>query len=382
MLLRLGFILFLAITMLIQPQEVISGATQGLALWWQFVLPALLPFFILSELMLSVGFVRLFGVLLEPLMRPLFRLPGCASFVIAMGYTSGFPMGAILANRLYEQGDLTKKQAEHLIAFTNNPSLGFIFGAVAVGMMRQAQLGVVIAASVYLANLLVGLCLRFLHPRPVLSANFGVSFRQQLLQCLQPQPQAPLPAGQLLGQAIRASIQTTLSVGGFIVFFSVVIRLLTQWHIFTLLAALPHMLLPCISTERWAALFSGFIEMTIGCRNVVAAFPDSAWQVSLVCLLMGWNGLSILAQVAGLIDRSLSLKPYVYARLLHALLVVCLSRLFLALAHVPTLRLPHEFSMRGAIHFTWLLSFQSFLCLSLILCALGIICRVVIRQTH
>jgi len=51
-------------------------------------------FFIVAELMVSLGFVNFLGVIMEPIMRPLFRLPGCSSLVIVMGFTSGFPIGA------------------------------------------------------------------------------------------------------------------------------------------------------------------------------------------------------------------------------------------------------------------------------------------------
>jgi len=56
----------LALAMFINPQEVVHSAGNGLSLWWNYVLPALLPFFILSELLLASGFVHFMGVLLEP----------------------------------------------------------------------------------------------------------------------------------------------------------------------------------------------------------------------------------------------------------------------------------------------------------------------------
>ena len=133
-------VLFLAAGMFIYPQEMLSAATGGISLWWQYVLPALLPFFILSELLMAEGIVHFLGVMLEPLMRPIFRLPGKASFVVAMGYTSGFPMGAVLTARLRKEGALSREEGEHLLAFTNNPSPGFMFGAVASGMLGRPAL--------------------------------------------------------------------------------------------------------------------------------------------------------------------------------------------------------------------------------------------------
>ncbi len=40
-------------------------------------------------MILSFGIVHFFGTLLDPLMRPLFRVPGIGGFVMAMGFASG-----------------------------------------------------------------------------------------------------------------------------------------------------------------------------------------------------------------------------------------------------------------------------------------------------
>lgn len=62
--------------MLLYPQAAYQGACRGLETWSVHLVPSLLPFFIVADLLLSMGFVRFLGVLLEPIMRPLFRLPG------------------------------------------------------------------------------------------------------------------------------------------------------------------------------------------------------------------------------------------------------------------------------------------------------------------
>ena len=62
--------------------------------------PALLPFFIGSEILMGLGVVHYLGVLLEPLMRPVFNVPGVGSFVIAMGLASGFLVGGNISTQM------------------------------------------------------------------------------------------------------------------------------------------------------------------------------------------------------------------------------------------------------------------------------------------
>jgi nucleoside recognition membrane protein YjiH len=53
------------------------------------VFPSLLPFFILSDVLLSTGMVRYLGVWFKLLMRPIFNVPGVGSFVFSMELAAG-----------------------------------------------------------------------------------------------------------------------------------------------------------------------------------------------------------------------------------------------------------------------------------------------------
>jgi len=328
----------LAFGMFIYPQEVLSSAGGGLTLWWRFVLPALLPFFILSELLMASGFVHFLGVLLESFMRPVFRLPGKAAFVVAMGYTSGFPMGAVLTARLRNDGEITREEGERLLAFTNNPSPGFMFGAVASGMLGKPSLGILLAGSVYLANLIVGFLFRFYRvtPRPHRSHSFP-SFRRAWQEMKNAQNRDNRTFGQVLGDAIKQSTNTVFMVAGFMAFFSVILRLLNLWNITLLLATLSHSIIQIIQISVFQAFFNGLFEMTLGCQEAIQALSLLNQQVALLALLMGWGGLSVFAQVAGLISGTdLRFSSFVIARALHALIALSLSQLFLLVARVPT----------------------------------------------
>ncbi|OLN33336.1 sporulation integral membrane protein YlbJ [Desulfosporosinus metallidurans] len=328
----------LALGMFAYPQEVLSSAGGGLTLWWNFVLPALLPFFIISELLMAAGFVHFLGVLLESFMRPVFRLPGKAAFVVAMGYTSGFPMGAVLTARLRQAGEITREEGERLLAFTNNPSPGFMIGAVASGMLGKPSLGVLLAGSVYLANLMVGFLFRFyrVSPKSPLPTNLP-SLKRAWQELRDAQNRDKRAFGQVLGDAIKQSTNTVLMVAGFMAFFSVVLRLLNIWHVTLFLAFLSHSVIRIVQIPVFQAFFNGLFEMTLGCQESIRALSLLHQQVALLALLMGWGGLSVFAQVAGLISGTdLRFYPFVIARVLHAILALGLSQLFLLVAKVPT----------------------------------------------
>ena len=109
---------------------------------------------------MGLGVVHFIGALLEPLMRPLFGVPGVGAFALAMGLASGYPIGARITARLRREGLCSRVEAERLVSFTNTADPLFMVGAVAVGMFRIPGLGPILAASHYVSAILVGFLLK------------------------------------------------------------------------------------------------------------------------------------------------------------------------------------------------------------------------------
>lgn len=321
---KVAAVLFGALSMVIYPQEIFHAALRGLETWWKIVFPALFPFFVVSELLMGLGLVHFLGVLLEPVMRPLFNLPGSGAFVVAVGYTSGAPIGASLTTRLRRQNLCTKTEAERLIAFTNNASPLFMLGAISVGMFHNPHLGIFIAGAHYAANLCVGLAMRFYGFKssditPVQPGQGNIFF-QAAKAMLKAQAQDGRPLGKLLGDAIKNSMESLLTIGGFIIIFSVVIEVLTIIHVINGLAAIFSLLtvLLGLNQELIYALSSGFFEMTIGAKLTSETQAPLNQQLLVISMILGWLGLSVHAQAYSMISETdIDFKPYLIARLGH-----------------------------------------------------------------
>ena len=91
----------------------------------------------MSEIMIGLGVVHFMGVLVEPIMRPVFRIPGEGAFAVVMGLASGYPVGARITARLYQEGMCNSVEGERLVSFANTADPLFMIGAVAVGVWTQ-----------------------------------------------------------------------------------------------------------------------------------------------------------------------------------------------------------------------------------------------------
>ncbi|MCP8970263.1 sporulation integral membrane protein YlbJ [Ectobacillus ponti] len=317
----------LTASLIINPQASLDASIRGLDMWWGVVFPSLLPFYIMAELLIGLGVVHFIGVLLEPLMRPLFRLPGVGGFVWAMGMASGFPSGAKLSARLRQEKYLSRVEAERLVSFTNSSNPLFIFGAVAVGFFHDPALGVILAASHYLSNFLVGLLMRFHGRKKDGSADkrppsFSVKQAWHALHTKRLEEKRPL--GKLIGDAITSSIQTLLMVGGFIILFSVLNKMLTVAHVTEAASSvIRHVLQMARLPESFSIpVFSGMFEITLGSQLTSQAASGSLLQQAMVVsLILGFSGFSVQAQVASILaDTDIRFRPYFIARIMQSIL--------------------------------------------------------------
>lgn len=312
----------LAVSLISFPQESLEASQRGLKMWWEIVFPSLLPFFIVSEMLIGFGVVKFIGVLLEPLMRPLFKVPGVGGFVWAMGLASGFPAGAKFTARLRQEGQLTQIEAERLVSFTNSSNPLFIFGAVSVGFFHNPRLGIILAAAHYLGNICVGLMMRFYgkeSPDKIGKIKGKSIFREALSTLHQTRINDKRPIGKLLGDAVNSSFQTLLMVGGFIILFSVINKLLYHLHITAMLAKAVEIVLSSIDFPDALSIpfISGLFEITLGSQlSSSVENADLLEKVMVTSFILGFSGFSVQAQVASILAQTdIRFKPFFIARI-------------------------------------------------------------------
>ncbi|MFB4211018.1 sporulation integral membrane protein YlbJ [Shouchella sp. JSM 1781072] len=335
--------IILALSLVLFPKEALDASTRGLDMWWNVVFPSLLPFFIVSELLIGFGVVAFLGVVLEPLMRPLFKVPGIGGFVWAMGLASGNPAGAKLAVQMRKLGKITRIEGERLAGFTNSSNPLFIFGAIAVGFFHNPALGMILALAHYVGNLFVGFLFRFYGKEtetlPRTHGKKRLHITDAFAALHQERIKDGRTIGKLLGDAVRSSIETLLLIGGFIILFSVLNQLLSLLGVIAIIAFFVSHLFGHIglSPELAHAFISGLFEITIGAQIISeTTSADFLSQIIVVSFILGFGGFSIQAQVASILAESdIRFRPFLLARLLQGIAAAGLVVVFYHLLYKP-----------------------------------------------
>ena len=307
----LGVVLVLAaVSLVLWPQQSMEAAATGLGLCGNVIIPSLFPFFVLSGLVVELGLAGYVGRALEGIMYPLFRVPGSCASALALGFIGGYPVGARTAIGLYEKGLCSKTEAERLLAFCNNSGPAFILGVVGAGVFCDSRVGVLLYLAHALASVCVGLVFRFYKAsegRGKSSKSVRSDIRAQRLSTA-------------FTETVKNSFLSTLNICAFVVFFTVVIRMLTASGILPALAkGLGVLLAPLGMTEEWGRrLLTGVLEVSSGVWSLTGEGSLSG-RLSMAAFMLGWAGISVHCQVLSFLGGSgLSVGTYLTGKMLHA----------------------------------------------------------------
>lgn len=294
-----------------KPDIVSEGVFKGVKIWAYNMVPYLLPMSILSNILLQYNFLYRLSEKLSFISRRIFNskyalIPYFISFV------AGYPSGAMTVNSMASYKRINNREANSLVAFTNNCSFQFIGGAVSYSMLGNINLSMYIAVPHLLSAILVGALLK--NNRNASNKDVegikNISFYQAF------------------NSSIYKSVTSILSVGGVIVIFSVISNffnssLIAISEYFSLTPGLSHIL---------HSLTVGVLEIANGC-SLAAASPIPL-QVKLIIInfLISFSGLSIVFQTMAVInDFDLEVGNYIFYKFIQGIIsvIICILMLFI-----------------------------------------------------
>lgn len=301
---RLTLLLFLL--MLLPSDSVSSALSDGLLLCAKTVIPALFPFLVLSEAMVSFGVMDLPARLLRKPMQSL-GISGEGGCAWLLGVLCGFPIGTRYACALYQKGNLSRTELEYLLCFCNLPSSAFLIHAVGASLFGSHRFGMWLYGTVLFSSLLCAILFRllFFHALPLPTAAIASA------------PKSAVSSFSVLTEAVTHAADGMLRICAFVVFFSAVSGVI---------ASLP---LPYAAQT----LLYGALEMTGG-MEAASHMPRYAAML-LAAAFGGWSGLSVHLQLKSILpNASVRMMPYFVAKLTQS--AICTLLMAISCAFLPT----------------------------------------------
>lgn len=295
--------------MLCSPKTTVSGAQTGLLLWFHSIIPALLPFMILSSLMVATDAIHFFTFFLGPIANKIYGISSNGSYALFTGLLCGYPMGAKTCADLVQKKKISPAEAQYLLCFANNPSPAFVISYICDSVLKTPTT-LPFLFAIYTAPLLAGFIYRmFQHTK---------SYPKEKQKFFPYLPKSSFDLA-LVDNAIMNSFETVTKLGGYIILFSI-------------LASFIKNLDSSILEEPLRCFLLAITEISTGIHylgNSIIKNSSIPIKEIAICACVSFGGLSGIAQTKSILkDSSLSIIPYIFSKIFISLLSALLFFLY------------------------------------------------------
>lgn len=293
------FLLFLFV--LLFPEKSLQASKSGILLWFDTLLPTLLPFLILSQLILKTELIEMIKKWCAPFFQKLFHCSENGAFCILCGFLCGYPVGARLIALQIREKKLSVSEGQYLLSFCSNlsPMFCISFG-IREGIGTDRIFPYLL--FIYGSALLFGL-----FSRPAKAPEFPVITQKK-------QTSFSDPVFQIIDVCIIDSFLIMIKLCGYLILFSLLNSILA--------AALP---------KDNPVLFSAvaaFSEISSG-LSLLHNLQKGWFRSALAVAAMTFGGVCCIFQTNSVLSGSgLSLKKYVLDKILTTMLALFLFLLW------------------------------------------------------
>ena len=295
-------IIFFFTLMLCFPGATFAGATNGLLLWFQIILPTLLPFIILSNLLINTNSVYYICRILRPVMQKFFRISDEGCYAILVGFLCGYPLGAKAVADLVKTKRIPLTEGQYLLSFCNNTSPMFIISYIVIQNFKDPSLLFGTLLILFATPILCSFLFRRFYPATYSAkSTFNPSRRKLLINF------------QTIDSCIMNGFETITKVGGYIILFSIFFSFFTN---------LPF---------QW---FFPTLEISNGILYIMNLNLPLTHSFPLVLSLTTFGGFCTLAQTYSMIQGTkLSVCPYIIQKLITTLVTSLFAILYIQFIH-------------------------------------------------
>lgn len=282
------------------PAITVNAAAKGLVLWFEQILPSLLPFAILSNIIIASDILPSLTGKILPFIQKLIPVSDAGAFALISGFLFGFPMGSKNCAQLLLDGKMEKREAEVLFIITNNMSPVFIQSYILGQCLQLPNYFGWSLAILYLPPLLLGSYM-LRTTKPSKSIHKKTASRSKI-------------NFQIVDAGIMNGFETLTKIGGYIMIFSILASCF-------LLVAIPDIL---------KIMYIGLVELTNGIHFLSSTDLMLESKYVLAMVFTAFGGFSGIAQTSAMIKGTgLSIKKYICTKLVLCIITGILSCLIM-----------------------------------------------------
>jgi len=337
--LLLVLLLIILICLVIFPKDSIEAGKSAVNICLYTIIPTLLPFFIISNIMVSArlldGIVRIF----TPITLKVFGVSGYMCFVYFTAMLSGYPVGSKLTSDLYVSGQISSGEANRLAQFSLVTGPAFML--VIASLLNIPKSFIYIFLSHHTAMGLVAIFYTFIFKKPrteklKFAGNTDDKFN----------------FGMLLNKSLIDSAKTLSLICCLVIFFYTLTAIIDQTEILD--KTYSWVFKDEINNTPIKEVIFGFFEMALGCIKISESTISMNQKISISSGILSFGGVSIYLQAKTILNGAkIKAKGLFVVKLCHGLIayLTCSFMLKLFPLKIPTAKIMYT---TKAINFIYL----------------------------
>ena len=256
----IGFLL-----LILDARTALSGARDGIELCTRSIIPSIFPFLVLSTMLMqglvggNLGFLRPLGVLLS--------IPKGAESIFLCGLLGGYPTGAQAVHQAWQNGQISKNNAQRMLAFCSNAGPSFLFGILG-SMFSKVWMSWALWGIHILSAIMVGMILPVADQENTKTVNAN-----------------PIT----MTEALKKGVVTMGYICGWVVLFRMILAFLDRWFLWHVPAAV-------------RVGIYGVLELANGCCALLM-IENEGLRFILASGLLAFGGICVGMQTASVADK-------------------------------------------------------------------------------
>lgn len=318
-------LIFICILMFF-PSLCSDGVKTGIDCCMEMLIPSLFPFMVLSSFFMRSGASGLAGRIIGAPICAVSYLPRCCAAAILLSFTGGFPVGAKCISILYEQGSISRREAERMSLYCVCSGPAFLITAIGAMMLHNTAAGVILYASQLISGI-------------VICAAAGIAARlkkESVSSEKQSNKQSGSPSDSFV-EAVADGTNAAIAMCALVLVFSVITSVLSGTGAADTVSAILHSAgMPSYLSD---SLLPIILEVSTGCQRVMSGGAP-LWVFSAA---VGFGGLCVHFQIFSFLAKvRISKLKYLLFRVINAVLssVATATICFFFNESVPSMALP------------------------------------------
>jgi len=266
-------------------------------IWLYNLVPSMLPFYVISDLLINYGLIDILAFLFKKIINKLFNVSENASFVIFFSMFTGFPSSAKYLKNLLDLNYISIEDANKIIRFTHFSNPLFIINVIGNTIIGNKKIGFLILLSHYLSNFIIGFLYR----------------KEQTQKITTKRIKNTKSFGSILTASFINSFDSLLIVLGSLITFKILTSII--FHYF-----------------ESNFIISSLLEITQGLFALKYLTLNIELKALIAVAMISFGGFCIHTQVYSILSETkISYKNYFFSRILHVIIATTILTLFFIL---------------------------------------------------